>query len=322
MTVAKVGKVTSADVARAAGVSRATVSYVLNDAPGQTISAGTRDAVRLAAQELGYRSNPAARRLAGGRGGHVLMLVPAVRTGDQVNMIAWHLTELLAARGIALSVAYDLASWSSIVRLARSMGADTILALRGFAADERAELDALGVTVRGLEDGIAGGWNEYVGHLQVDHLHEHGYRRLAYAQPSEPGLGYFLTRREAGARAAIREHGLPALATAAFEVDGSNAAQIVSGWTGNGISGVVAYNDEVALRVLRGVSDAGHRCPDDLAVIGVDDIPAGQVSFPPLSTVSILPDRCAVSLAADLLHDEGTLHSLDDMIRLVRRAST
>lgn len=322
MAVARVRKVTSADVAQAAGVSRATVSYVLNDTPGQTIPEGTREAVRAAARELGYRPNPAARQLAGGRGGHVLMLVPPIRTGDQVSMIAWHLTDLLAARGMALSVAFDVASSPSIVRVARSTGADTILALRGFDDAERADLDALGVTVREMGEGLAAGWNEFVGRLQVEHLHALGHRRLAYAQPSEPGLSYFLTRREAGARAAAGEHGLAELAEAAFSADGTDAARIVSDWIGRGIRAVVAYNDDVALRVLHGVREAGFSCPGDLAVIGVDDLPAGQVSAPPLSTVTILADRFAVHLVDELFDAAAGPAPLDEMIHVVRRAST
>ena len=73
---------TTADVARLANVSTATVSYVLNDVEGHRISARTRDAVYRAAQQLGYRPNLAARNLARGKSGAVLYVVPRVAVGD------------------------------------------------------------------------------------------------------------------------------------------------------------------------------------------------------------------------------------------------
>ncbi len=69
-------RVTGQDVAERAGVSRATVSYVLNDAPGQPISAETRSRVRAAAAELGYTPHAAARQLRTGESDLVLLALP------------------------------------------------------------------------------------------------------------------------------------------------------------------------------------------------------------------------------------------------------
>jgi len=73
---------TKADVARLAKVSAATVSYVLNNVAGQTISAQTRAAVHAAAKELGYRPNLAARNLAVGASGVMLYIVPRIALGE------------------------------------------------------------------------------------------------------------------------------------------------------------------------------------------------------------------------------------------------
>ena len=77
MTLAPhIRRATAADVARAVGVSRATVGYVLNDTPGQTISAATRERVLETARALGYRPRAAARTLASGRSHLVLLVLP------------------------------------------------------------------------------------------------------------------------------------------------------------------------------------------------------------------------------------------------------
>src|SRR5699024_8468011 len=84
-------RVTSADVARLAGVSRATVSYVLNDTPGHRITADTRARVADAAARLGYAPSAAARTLRSGRSEVVLCLLPDWPIGPEVGAMLGHL---------------------------------------------------------------------------------------------------------------------------------------------------------------------------------------------------------------------------------------
>src|SRR5689334_18243017 len=93
-----VARPTKADVARLAKVSTATVSYVLNNVEGQTISEQTRTAVRNAAQKLGYRPNLAARNLAVGGSGVVLYVVPRIALGELPTEVGSRLTTALARR--------------------------------------------------------------------------------------------------------------------------------------------------------------------------------------------------------------------------------
>jgi DNA-binding LacI/PurR family transcriptional regulator len=323
--LAKVARVTSADVAREAAVSRATVSYVLNDKAGQTISPETREAVLRAARRLGYRPNPAARRLAGGGGGHVIFLAPTIRTSDQLTAISVAATRLLAQRGKAMSVAFDLHSTDSLVGLARATGADTVISLRPFTSEERARLESLGVQV--ADDlGDLPDVNDRVGHLQVAHLHECGNHRLAFARPVEAGLSVFLDARQRGVMDAATARALPAPAIADFGPDGSNAAGIVSAWHDSGITAVAAYNDDIAMRVLHGIRLAGLRCPDDLAVIGVDDTPAAAVTSPPLSSVSLDADGFAAILIERLFGSGDSAGevslTVSEVASVVTRAST
>lgn len=70
-----------------------------------------------------------------------------------------------------------------------------------------------------------------------------------------------------------------------------NAADVVTGWVGNGVTAVCAQSDEIACLVLYGIHQARLRCPSDLAVMGVDASPMGMVSTPPLTTVNSIPAR-------------------------------
>src|ERR1700758_476759 len=91
---------TTADVARLASVSTATVSYVLNDAEGRRISSETREAVHRAAKLLGYRPNLAARNLARGKSGVVLYVVPHVAGGDMPMQAGSRMTTEMARQGL------------------------------------------------------------------------------------------------------------------------------------------------------------------------------------------------------------------------------
>src|ERR1700755_2909875 len=93
-------RITSADVARLAGVSRATVSYVLNDTPHQTISAGTRPRVLNPPTRLGYAPSAAARTLRTGRSDVVLCLLPDWPIGDEGGALLTHLSSAFARRGL------------------------------------------------------------------------------------------------------------------------------------------------------------------------------------------------------------------------------
>ena len=90
---------TAADVARLAGVSRATVSYVLNDTPHQVIPAHTRERVRAAAAELGYTPSVAARALITGRSDVVLLLLPDWPIGPTVGALLESLSDAFASTG-------------------------------------------------------------------------------------------------------------------------------------------------------------------------------------------------------------------------------
>lgn len=86
------------------------------------------------------------------------------------------------------------------------------------------------------------------------------------------------------------------------------------------------YNDEVALAVLYGIREAGLRCPEDMAVIGCDDIPAAAVSYPPLTSVALNIDDDVTWMVDALLHQLGLVQTAPaihpaPLVSIRRRAS-
>ncbi len=323
-------RVTSSDVARMAKVSRATVSYVLNDKPGQKISAQTREAVHRAAEQLGYRPNEAARRLASGQSRLVLFVMPRARLGAMVVELVGTLAGALAARGLTLAAHFPSRDDEPIAEVALRLDASAVVTVAPLPTDQAEVLTAAGIRiVSSLVDiGTAGvGIQEAIGATQVRHMHDEGHRRIAFAATDEVGLSPFRVGREAGVRGATRELGLPAPVVATFATDGSDAAAIVGGWHHDGVTAVAAYNDDVAFVVLHGIRTAGLTCPDDMAVMGMDAEGAGFVSAPPLTTISLDLSSWARVAASVVLRaldpDVEPLHEPDprDVLTVVRRAS-
>src|SRR5690349_18006523 len=136
---------TSADVAREAGVSRATVSYVLNDTPHQTIPEATRRRVPEAAARLGYAPSAAARALRSGRSDVVLCLLPDWPIGPAVGGMLSHLSGALAARGLTL-LAHPLArDTRPVAEVWKAITPAAVLAFDDIDEDEAAAMRAAGV---------------------------------------------------------------------------------------------------------------------------------------------------------------------------------
>ena len=130
---------------------------------------------------------------------------------------------------------------------------------------------------------------EHTGRIQVEHLARAGHRRLGYAWPDNDRVLFFARHRLDGVRAACAELGLPEprVTTVPLTADGGGRRHREAGGPASPPSpAICAFNDEVALAILAGARQLGVAVPDDLAVIGVDDIPAAALAAPPLTTVA------------------------------------
>ncbi len=319
-------------MARAAQVSAATVSYVLNNVTNQTISATTREAVLRAADELGYRPNLAARNLAFGISGVVLYIIPRVALGGLAVWIASELTSALAKRGVIMSVQFETDDAGGIREALSNLHPIAVCSSLPLGRQAVAAVTATGIPLLkfdGEEGRDVGGRALYraVSDAQVAHLIGRGHRRLAFASSDIEELEPLNELRLSSMRAACEAQGLPEPAVDVFATDGSNAAGIVENWTSRGITGVCAYNDETALVVLHGVRAAGLKCPDDLAVIGIDANPIGYVTEPALTTVGFDRQRIVELSVAGLLDALGYPSEQQTpfeapVVEVIQRAST
>ncbi len=287
-------RVTSADVARESGVSRTTVSYVLNAKSDVSIPQATRERVREAASRLGYTPSAAARTLRTGRSSLVLCVLPNWPIGPVIDTMLDDLASTLGARGLSVLVHHGRDS-AALAELWRAVTPRAVVGFTPFSpADElamrRAGIQVLGA---GLDEsphhpGVFSVPQARIGRLQVTHLAQAGHRRIGYARSVDPRLAEFANLREGGVRAQCAELGLPEPVVEPVDLEVASGIAAVRSWraTDPPVTAVAAYNDEVALAVLAALRAEGLRVPDDVAVIGVDDIPAARLAAPALTTVS------------------------------------
>jgi DNA-binding LacI/PurR family transcriptional regulator len=300
--------VTSADVARLAGVSRATVSYVINDTPGQTISAETREKILRIARELGYRPSAHARSLRRGHGSVVLCPLPE---GPRSHVLSQVLDACAAAlEPIDYSLVWDVrrlddpeAQLDAWMRLAPAAVIDAML------PQDDPVLDALrrtGVPILSAALASDSRWESTSDAVaretrvtQLRHLLDRGARRITMVLPptlptdrrvEQAMLRQFRTvARAAGG----------SIAVARVELDAIAIRALVAGWTrGDRPDAVAAYNDDYAIAIVGALIAAGARVPRDVAVIGVDDLPMGRVTTPTITTLALDFDEYATATAA------------------------
>lgn len=279
------GQVTAADIARSLGISRATVGYVLNNTPGQTISETTSQRVLEEAKRLGYRPHAAARALASGRSRIVLLVLP---DWPRDHSLQSHLDQAGAAlddAGYSL-VTMTQRAGSHAQPLWETLAPDVVLAMAPLTEDEMSRIRDSGVKHLISPDPVDHEVDEqHLGfadgpRLQVEHLLANGRRRLAYAGSTDPRLADLVDQRR---RSANTVHRL----TATANVDKESVADIVERWVAEGVDGVVAYNDDIAALVLGAALRAGIRVPAQLAVVGHDDAPLAELFVPGITSIRI-----------------------------------
>ncbi|MFC9947534.1 LacI family DNA-binding transcriptional regulator [Streptomyces pratensis] len=289
---------TSADVARLAGVSRATVSYVLNKNTTVRISEPTRRRVREAAADLGYVPHAAARSL---RAGHTRMvLLPAVQVsaGLQYQRFFTRLeTELrrldytvVQYGSVGLDADEAARAWAELRPVAVvSPGG---LALTPYGTGVLTRSGAKAVITLGPQpvDGAHALVMDQreVGGCAVRHLLSRGRRSIGVVMPREPGLALFAEPRLAGAMRAVEESGADArVQELPLRYEEASAEGLAARWRGLGLDAVYAYNDEYAMLLMRALQDAGIDVPAETAVIGADDLMLGRLLRPRLSSVTM-----------------------------------
>ncbi|MEU4712664.1 LacI family DNA-binding transcriptional regulator [Micromonospora purpureochromogenes] len=284
-------------VARRAGVSRATVSRVVNGST--TVAEPIQEAVRRAVAELGYVPNLAARSLVTQRTDSVALVMPEEATrvfsDDQVfpGIIRGAAQELEAAdKQLVLMLAGSAAGHERVERYTTGRHVDGVLFASLHGADPLpGTLARLGIPVVCAGRPLDGARVPYVDvdnvggvARAVRHLIENGRRRIAsIAGPQDMIAGI---ERLTGYRETVTAAGLPELVAYGDFTRESGAAAMHQLLTAHpDLDAVFAASDLMAHAALRTLREAGRRVPDDVAVIGFDDIETAAYTEPPLTTV-------------------------------------
>ena len=325
-------RVTSAEVALHSGVSRTTVSYVLNGTPNQSISSRTRQRVLDTAAQLGYTPSAPARALRSGRSDVVLFLLPEWPIGPSIARLVEDLTLALAAAGLTLVVHAHPRSARPVADLWKAITPAAVINHQALTDDETQAVRRAGIRViePNFQLGDTGTFADFqqgIGRAQAEHLAAAGHRRLGYALPDDDRLSAFSRPRLEGAQRACAELGLDKPVTRTVPLNTDSASAAVRHWrqARHSITGVCAYNDEVALAVLAGMRTHQLTAPADLAVIGVDNIAAGALTDPALTTIatgmSALGQHLASAVTSSLEGRPVAPGPGPDMIQVVIRTS-
>ncbi|GAA4216784.1 LacI family DNA-binding transcriptional regulator [Actinocatenispora rupis] len=289
-------RVTIAQVAAAAGVSKASASRALNDHPD--VGAATVERVRAAADRLGYVPSASAVRLARGSQRTIGMLVPSLAWPWMLEVLGGIATEA-EAQGYALVLQTLLRgdqSLASFVRQVESSAIDGVVAIEppGGLAELRDLHVRRGFPVVMIDDRVSrpdypsvATTNERGAYEVAAHLADVGAQRIGVI--TGPADFTFCAERDRGWRRALAERDLTLREDLVLRTDMSEPEAYQA--TGEllsrcaGLDTILAVGDMVALGALRMLRDKGVRVPDDVRVAGFDDIPAAALAVPPLTTV-------------------------------------
>ncbi|MFD5542293.1 LacI family DNA-binding transcriptional regulator [Streptomyces sp. NPDC127079] len=302
------------DVAKAAGVSAMTVSNVINGHPN--VRPATRERVLEAMTRLDYRVNVAARNLRKGRTGTIGLAVPEINR-PYYGRLAASLITAAGRHGLRVSIEQTGARRESelaALSLSRNRLYDgLILSTVGMG---RADLEALEVDhpVVILGERIFGGPvdhvampNEAASQAATRHLLERGCRRVALVCGRLAGEAGVSSLRHAGYQRALAAAGLPADPDLVVTVESrtmQEAARRMREKVTGGLDfdGVFCVTDTVAMGVLRALADTGVRVPEQVRVIGFDNVDESAYLVPSLSTVDpdhdLMAERAVALLAA------------------------
>ena len=306
MVQRKSGHVTLLDVARACGFSVSTVSIVLSEAPlSQNVAAATRQQVRAMAQQLGYHPDAFARSL-------------RRRRSQTIGVLAYDLSDpycIPIVRGIQaglqpanyLPLVMDAQTqrglFDNYLQMILERRAEGVIVIASWVFDETNLLSDIeknnvpivivsrDLTKRGVSSLLVD--NEAGGILAMCHLVELGHRRIAVIRGPEElfdSAPRWAGVQQAAAKAGIKLDKelvlqLPSLVDPASGFEGGLDCARRMLASGKPFTAVLAFDDLTALGVVRGLTEAGLRVPEDCSVLGFDDVLPAAVATPGITTI-------------------------------------
>jgi LacI family transcriptional regulator, repressor for deo operon, udp, cdd, tsx, nupC, and nupG len=279
---------TLTDVAEAAGVAASTVSRAFTRP--QRVNHRTREHVLRVAGELGYVPNPTAQALGTGRTRTIALLVPDI-TNPYFSGVIKGAERAAAAAGLTLvlgDTAENPTSEAELVRrLERAVDGFVISASRLTDDELRAAAERIPIAlVNRATPGLGCVVADYDSGTRqiVDHLASYGHRSFVFAGgPAESWSG---ARRWHGLQTAAADRGLESRRSGPYVPTLAGGPPAADAAVAAGATAVVCHNDMLAIGVLRRLAERGLRVPDDVSVVGFDDMFGAEFCQPPLTTLA------------------------------------
>ncbi len=323
-------RVKAADVAREAEVSTATVSYVLNKTPGQTISETTAQRVREAARRLGYVGNPAAQTLARGKSNFVLLDMSDFVTQESATLAAAPLLTKLRNEGYEPFMTWwpdgldGFTRADRMVRFARATSPEAVISVLPLPEELQTSLRSVGA--RSISS-IAKGPEDLAPALsmsaktQVEYLAERGHTHALYVASTQPALDHVVELRDRVGAQTAAAHGMAWTALPRYESVPELAESIVTAMKDHPkATAIAAYNDTDALAALFALHMLQVEIPTRMAVIGIDNDRFADLSYPKLTSVSFDFDLSEADpgVLTAAIESEGRTGVVRDYHRIIR----
>ncbi|WP_327186730.1 LacI family DNA-binding transcriptional regulator [Streptomyces sp. NBC_01334] len=327
----------SLDVAQLAGVSQKTVSRVMNGE--QYVSDGVRRRVLEAAEELGYRLNHAARALASGRTRSIGVVTLGTALYGPASLLMG-VERTVRDTGYALRVVNtmegDASGVAGAVDSLLDQGVDGIVISEPIDEENGADLSVrvdVPVLVLGAPPPFAASrvvTAGLVSHQQAraatEHLLQLGHPTVHHL--AGPRRWFAARDRLEGWRVTLAAHGRrepPVIPGDWSAASGYAAGRRLA--DDDNVTAVFAANDDMAIGLIRALLEAGRRVPEDISVVGLDDVPVAAYVSPPLTTVRQPFEATAQDGLKRLVHaienpDADPIPEQDPPVDLVVRAST
>ena len=286
-------KIKSQDVADLAGVSRTTVSLVMNGRDN-SIPEKTRRRVLDAADELGFVPSAVARQLRRGQSRIVLCLTPGWMPSGRADELWGGLSRMLDEKGFACVFSRSAGSTTPLRQLLSELNPGVVVPFFDLSPSDLRLLDRLNIPVaevymsRSGNDSVTpwGRFQRSVGATQAKYLLENGVTRIAYLGTSDRLGSDISADRLSGVREMVERAGLRLVAYDSVDLSDTAMQTFVKRMRDLNVEAVCAFNDDYAAALLDAAKSVGVGVPDRLRVIGVDDIYLGQYLTPALTSVN------------------------------------
>lgn len=305
---------TSHDVARHAGLSRSTVSQVLNGY-GERFSSETRDRVLSAASSLDYRPSAAGRALVTGVSDIIVLVLPPLALGPRLEEALNLISAGAAALGKHVLIRFTEPGSADVIDALMELRPAAVLDFGVLTSSHRDRLESAGIVLVPGPRSDTGRFDptRMAGRTQAVELLRDPARRLVYALLGDGHSDPTALERLAGVRDVAHERGVDDPIVVAVPLNAEQARAVLAPLVGERPVGIACYNDDVAIAVLSAARDAGWAVPDSVAVVGVDATAVGQLVSPRLSTVTIHLERSIAGLLQDLREGLGAISEIGQL---------